>query len=360
VAREQLLDLLDAGKVRPDTLVWNPSLADWVPLESAPGLLDRAPAPRRGRGGRTSPLALASLVAAVVWLGGLGSAAAVVLGLLALRDMRRSRKPLGGRWMALTGLSAGAAALVLTPVAALILYLLVREPATLSAEQLSDRYKEKVYFISTSQGTGSGILIANSKTRGLIATNLHVLDSGLMDHPEARRLMRENAIKKSATVEVKTPSQVTARPARLAALHRDNDLALLIVEMDKAAPDAVPIVRKNRLKDGELAVALGYPRGLDYKVSPGAISGTSGELGAVWTTCPISPGNSGGPLFLQRQGLLAGLNTFNLRDSQNLNGAEPAEELVVPIKEGRTDKWIWASDLKYDVVELAKLVPVRD
>jgi S1-C subfamily serine protease len=134
--------------------------------------------------------------------------------------------------------------------------------------------------------------------------------------------------------------------------------------MENVTPDTVPVIRKHRLRDGEAAVALGYPLAQPFSVTAGVISSTAGESGAVWTTCPISSGNSGGPLFLQRGGLLAGLNTFARgREgaiAQNLNGAEPAEELVGPLQAGRTEKWIWAPDLKDIVTELVKLVPLRD
>jgi S1-C subfamily serine protease len=360
------------------SLVWNPAMTDWLPLESVPELGVTLPAAKQKRSGAVSSLALCSLIASVVWAGGFGSAAGIVLGIFALRQISDSRGALQGRWMALAGIIWGGVAILLTPIAALVLYYLVREPSSRNAEQLSELYKEKVYLVKTSQGTGSGILIANNKTRGLIATNLHVLNTKLADQPEVRRIMRENGIKKDETVEVKNSFQVQWRTARCAAYHRDNDLALLIIEMDNVRADAVRIIRKDRLHDGEPAVALGYPLGLDYKVSPGFISGTSLEEGAVWTTCPINPGNSGGPLFLERGSYLAGLATFkknqvipvvdeqqklvdvNIKDTQNLNGAEPAEELVLSLQNGRTDKWIWAMDLKDLVTELARKVSVGD
>jgi hypothetical protein len=376
VSREQLLDLLDQGKIEPETLVWNSSLSGWVPFETVPSLGQRGKPSLKKRTGSLNILALSSALAALVWVGGLGSLAGIILGILALFDMRR-KKAATGSWMAWTGIIGGAAGLVLTPIVGVGIYFAVHE-SQYTPEQISDRYKEKVYIIETATGSGSGILLANSSSRGLIATNLHVLNEGLVDKPEARRLMRENSIKKESTVEVKNPFQVTARKARVAAFHRDNDLALLILELDNARPGSVTIVRRHGLHDGEGAVALGYPLGLDYKVSPGAISGTSGEQGAVWTTCPINPGNSGGPLFVQRGGYLAGLNTFKKlqavpvldakgnmvgvkgKDTQNLNGAEPAEEIVVPLQNGRTEKWIWSADLKDIVLDLAKLVSVKD
>ena len=47
VTREQLLALLDEGTIDAQTLVWNPSLQEWAPLESVPGLLAGGAARRR-------------------------------------------------------------------------------------------------------------------------------------------------------------------------------------------------------------------------------------------------------------------------------------------------------------------------
>jgi hypothetical protein len=368
VPREQLIDLFNRGKITPQTLVWNTSLPDWESLESVPGFLDRVTVSPRKPPGQLNLLALMSLIAAVVWLGGLGSAAAVVLGVLALLGGRRPGAA-SGRWMAITGVVLGGIGLVLTLILVPVLYFALREPAPLNSEQISSRYKEKVYILKLNDGSsGSGILLANNRTHGLIATNLHVVihvvDPFLEKKPVLRPMAPENGVPKTATVVAKNPFQVAGKTARVAAIHRHNDLALVVIDMENVAPDAVPIIRKHRLRDGEPAVALGYPLGKPYNVSTGVISSTGGERGAVWTTCALSNGNSGGPLFLQRRGMLVGLNTFISTPegaiAQNLNGAEPAEELVAPIQAGRTDKWIWAPDLKEIVIELVKQVPVRD
>lgn len=57
--------------------------------------------------------------------------------------------------------------------------------------------------------------------------------------------------------------------------------------------------------------------------------------GLIQTSCPISPGNRGGPLFLTRQGLLAGVNTAKLVESgmEGIGFALPAELALDP------DRW---------------------
>lgn len=57
--------------------------------------------------GSTNGLAIASLVLAIVWLGGLGAIAAVVLGIIALRQVNASRGTQGGRGLAIAGTIIG-------------------------------------------------------------------------------------------------------------------------------------------------------------------------------------------------------------------------------------------------------------
>lgn len=56
---------------------------------------------------RVNPLAIASLISAIVWLGWLGSVAAVVMGHVALRQIARSGGTETGRAAALVGTALG-------------------------------------------------------------------------------------------------------------------------------------------------------------------------------------------------------------------------------------------------------------
>src|SRR5208283_3427346 len=46
---QRLLELLNAGKITRQTLVWRQGAPDWQPMESALGLADRLPPPIPGR-----------------------------------------------------------------------------------------------------------------------------------------------------------------------------------------------------------------------------------------------------------------------------------------------------------------------
>jgi hypothetical protein len=374
VTVDRLHRLLDEGIVRRETNVWNHDQEEWRPLEQALNLsfvVGGAGIPG-ARGGFA--LSIASLVLSCLWVGGLGSVAGVACGLLTLLNKRQQ-----GRGMAIAGVLIGIAGFFFTLVGIGLLFWLWQSPAAHSTEQVAGLYRDRVYQVHTKSGSGSSILLANNRTRGLIATNLHVISPQLEKARGLRRLASANDIPKDLTVGVKHPGQLESKKAHLAAIHRDFDLALLVLELDNVPPWRIEVIRKRHLKDGEPAVALGYPLGLAFFTTDGCISSTSGEEGYIWTTCSISSGNSGGPLFLKRGGKLVGLNTMGLTPPatvgfdekgrvvaqpravvQNMNGAVPAEEIVLSLQEGRTDNWVWTPTLKPVVLELGKMVVLKD
>ncbi|HEV3079921.1 MAG TPA: GYF domain-containing protein [Gemmataceae bacterium] len=366
ISKQKLLDLWGEGQLDDSSYVWNSGMTSWQALSSLPELGARPE--RRRRAGKAAPvnkLAFASFILGLVWLGGLASVAAIVLGYLALRQISRNKSREGGRRMALIGIFAGAGMLVVvTPLAALLFYHyygswghVQRLGSAATAEEITAAFKHRVFLVKTSDKTGSGILIANNRGRGLIVTNRHVItpvagaDAALR---AADVLFRD--------VSIKNPDQITAKTCRVAAYHHRLDLALLIAESESLKPSSVAIVRQKDLRQGEPAVALGSPLGLEYFTSPGVISSTRGEHGFIWTTCPINKGNSGGPLFLARHGLLAGITTIDLQalGGQNLGGCVPAEEVIDSLQRRQLEAWEWRHEYKDTTLELADLVPLED
>jgi S1-C subfamily serine protease len=82
------------------------------------------------------------------------------------------------------------------------------------------------------------------------------------------------------------------------------------------------------IRVGEKVYALGNPRGLESTISDGIVSGlrTIDGQDVIQHTAPISPGSSGGAL-IDSHGVLLGMNSWQLRDSQNLNFAIPRKYL---------------------------------
>jgi S1-C subfamily serine protease len=119
------------------------------------------------------------------------------------------------------------------------------------------------------------------------------------------------------------------------------DLALLRVRIDKPtegeAPKAEPLELGNsdKVEVGERAIAIGNPLGLEHTLTDGIVSARRIYEGRQWIqmSVPISPGNSGGPLF-DMHGKVIGITTARVGSifAQNLNLAVPVNALKQLIK----------------------------
>ena len=79
---------------------------------------------------------------------------------------------------------------------------------------------------------------------------------------------------------------------------------------------------------GSRAYVMGAPRGFEFSIVDGLISQTPVVDGfrQYQTSCPISPGNSGGPL-INGNGEVTGIICWSKIDGQNLNFATPIESI---------------------------------
>ena len=88
--------------------------------------------------------------------------------------------------------------------------------------------------------------------------------------------------------------------------HRDLDLALLWIERENGTNSYTqPIRRFSAIDVGDHVFAIGHPEGLDFSMSTGIISQKRGD-DLLQVSAPVSPGNSGGPVF-DEHGLLLGI-----------------------------------------------------
>ena len=203
--------------------------------------------------------------------------------------------PLAGfRWLS-SALAAGAFALAAANTAAL-------EP-----DKLFEKVSPSVVTVVASRDTegksfgfGSGVVIAPQT----VITNCHVLEQGKI-------------------VVVKIGQQ--AHPATLEFPDVERDLCQLRVP--GLPSPAVEFSSAAALKVGQRVFAIGNPRQLELSLSDGLISSLRDvKAGAplIQTTAPISPGSSGGGLF-DSDGRLIGITSFQRKDSQNLNFANPVD-----------------------------------
>ena len=165
------------------------------------------------------------------------------------------------------------------------------------------------------RSSGSGIIIS---TDGVVVTNYHVI---------------ENA--KYYDVVIKDNRRVLTYKAKVLAIDKTNDLALLMIDDDKFTHfDNIPFALKSTTSEvGTSVFAMGYPltsyMGEEVKITDGIISSKTGYEGDIVTyqiSAPIQPGNSGGPLF-DKKGNLIAITNAGIMEANNVGYAIKASYL---------------------------------
>ena len=109
--------------------------------------------------------------------------------------------------------------------------------------------------------------------------------------------------------------EVKLLEGKLIGMDREMDVA--VIKIDRTGLPHLALGNSDAVRQGELVMAFGNPRGLEGSVSMGIVSSTARELhpddflAYIQTDAPINPGNSGGPL-IDSQGRVVGVNTFIL------------------------------------------------
>ncbi len=169
-------------------------------------------------------------------------------------------------------------------------------------------YPANSLFFGQNMGVGSGIIIRED---GYIMTNNHVI-SNVIDSNTGK-------IRNGAKIEVFLPSRKD-EPLEAEVVGTDWKTDLAVIKINAEGLQAAILGDSDKLKVGEVAVAIGNPAGLEFmgSVTAGVISGLERnyqvegggeELKLIQTDASINRGNSGGALANSR-GEVIGINTL--------------------------------------------------
>jgi len=175
------------------------------------------------------------------------------------------------------------------------------------------------------EGTGSGVTVTPD---GFVVTNSHVVE-----HADSIQVSLADGTSFGAVVVGQDPA---------------TDLALL-----RGSGSGLPIAQlgdSDRLRVGQLAIAIGNPYGFQNTVTSGVISALSRTLrsrtgrlieNVIQTDAALNPGNSGGPL-VDSHGEVIGINTAIIQYAQGICFAIPVNTArwvtMLLLKEGKVTR----------------------
>jgi S1-C subfamily serine protease len=153
--------------------------------------------------------------------------------------------------------------------------------------------------------------------------------SGVVVTPDGYLLTNEHVVQRVSEARV---AFVDGRSAPAVVVGRDPATDLAVLRAQAGSLPYAQLASAQRLRTGQLAVAVGNPFGFESTVSAGVVSALGRSLrsrqgrlieGVVQHTAALNPGNSGGPL-VDSAGRVAGINTAIIAMAQGICFAVPS------------------------------------
>ena len=173
----------------------------------------------------------------------------------------------------------------------------------------------------TTSGLRGAALILQADAHGyLLATARHVADG-----EDWRGRKGEQKVMVSDGMNGWAAAQVLAR-------HKHLDMALLWLERKSGEAEfRQPVSTYSSVQSGEKVYVIGHPEGLNFSISNGIVSRTPGN-DVLQISAPVSPGNSGGPVYDELGNLLGVVTSKVARsaepEAENLNFAVSTDALL--------------------------------
>lgn len=180
--------------------------------------------------------------------------------------------------------------------------------------------------------------------------------SGVVVTPDGYLLTNEHVVERVNRARV---SFIDGRSVAAVVAGRDPATDLAVLRAQAGSLPYAQLAGGERLRVGQLVVAVGNPFGFESTVSAGVVSALARSLrsragrlieGVVQHTAALNPGNSGGPL-VDARGAVTGINTAIIPMAQGIGFAVPAA----------TAQWVLTQILTHGRVRRAWLgIAARD